>query len=627
MANLALEIFKLVGSIFVDSDAADKSLQKTDEKAGGVGKTLLNGIGTATKWGTAIVGGATAAVTAVSAFAMKTAETTDEIDKMSQKIGVSREAYQELDYILSQNGMDVNILQTGLKTMTDQMDITAQGTSKTATAFERLGISVTDSSGELRDKESVFYDTITALQGMTNEAERTALANDIFGRSASELAPLLNSGAESMDALKQKAHDLGLVLSDETIDAGVSLTDTIDTLKRSFGAIMTELGAALMPIIQKVAEYIIASMPKIQALIQRLEPIFTQLLDGLLPPLLELAEQIFPILFDLLEALIPPIAEIVSALLPVIVELIRVLLPPIIQIVKTILPVLLQLIEPLIPLLIPIIQLLTPILNIVITLLDPLLKLINLILPILVEYLGDSLSNALSALAPLFEGIGVAVGFFADMLTNIIDFIVNVFTGNWDAAWENVKNAFQNYVDYFNTIWDTMKKVLGTVWETFTKPFREAWDGIKKVFEPVTDFFEGVFNEIKSLFKLPHFTFSGSLNPLEWAEQGLPSIGVEWYRKGGVMLDPTLMGYNANTGNAMVGGEAGPEAIAPIETLKAYIKEAVNSTEQVTLLTAILSMLKQLNEGLYDQIVDALVDGVRFEVDDRELGRLVKSYA
>ena len=74
--------------------------------------------------------------------------------------------------------------------------------------------------------------------------------------------------------------------------------------------------------------------------------------------------------------------------------------------------------------------------------------------------------------------------------------------------------------------------------------------------------------------KLPHFNISGkfSLNP-----PSIPKIGVEWYKDGGVMTKPTLFGVNPKTGNAMVGGEAGHEAIAPISTLQQYVSEAVKA--------------------------------------------------
>ena len=78
---MALEIFKLVGSIFVDNEKANESISKTDGKAQGVGKTLLNGIGTAAKWGAAITSGAAAAGASLVAFAGNAASTCDTIDK------------------------------------------------------------------------------------------------------------------------------------------------------------------------------------------------------------------------------------------------------------------------------------------------------------------------------------------------------------------------------------------------------------------------------------------------------------------------------------------------------------------------------------------------------------------
>ena len=90
-----MDIFKLVGSIFIDTDAADKSLAKTDEKASSVGKTLLNGVASAGKFALGLGTAAAAGATALMGVATKSAETADEIDKMSQKMGISKEGYQE----------------------------------------------------------------------------------------------------------------------------------------------------------------------------------------------------------------------------------------------------------------------------------------------------------------------------------------------------------------------------------------------------------------------------------------------------------------------------------------------------------------------------------------------------
>lgn len=265
---MALEIFKLVGSIMVDNTKANESLSKTDDKAKGIGQRLASGIGTAAKWGAGIVAAAGAGAAALYGVATKSAEASDHIDKMSQKIGISRTAYQELDFILSQNGMSVDQLQGGMKKLVNTMQSARDGSSSASATFDALGISVTDSSGALRNQEDVFYEVISVLQGMENETERNALANDIFGKSASEMAPLLNAGAGSMEELRQKAHDLGLVLSDETIDAGVAFTDTQDQVKRALASVTAQLGAEVMPIINDFLQWVLAHMPEIQAVIK-----------------------------------------------------------------------------------------------------------------------------------------------------------------------------------------------------------------------------------------------------------------------------------------------------------------------------------------------------------------------
>ena len=106
-----------------------------------------------------------------------------------------------------------------------------------------------------------------------------------------------------------------------------------------------------------------------------------------------------------------------------------------------------------------------------------------------------------------------------------------------------------------------------------------------------------MFNAIKGVFsgelpfpriKLPHVNISGSfsLNPPR-----APHFGIEWYAKGAVLNDPTVFGINGP--NAMIGGEAGPEPVAPISTLQAYIREAVenNNTGIIEILKLIYALL------------------------------------
>lgn len=214
---------------------------------------------------TTAIGGVTAAA---GALAMKAASTGDRIDKMSQKVGLSRKSFQEMEFIMSQSGGKIESMQTGMKTLTKQMSGAATGSKTSSAAFQQLGVSVTNADGSLRNQEDVMWDTIKALQGMDNQTQKARIASQLFGKAGTELMPLLNSEAGSLDKMRKKANDLGLVMSDDAVDASVKFTDTLDQLKRSLMAAGAKIGAALLPHIQKFAQYLVKNMPKIQATIQ-----------------------------------------------------------------------------------------------------------------------------------------------------------------------------------------------------------------------------------------------------------------------------------------------------------------------------------------------------------------------
>lgn len=260
-----MEIFKLFGSVLVDTAEAEKSISKTDEKAEGLGKKLQNGSATAKKWAI----GLGAAAASVGAAMLKTAKDTaahaDEIDKMSQKLGLSREAYQEWDYVLSQAGVDIGSMETGMKTLTNQLDDAKNGSEKAQKRFEALGLSLEDLQSMSR--EDIFEATITGFQNMEDSTERAALANDLFGKSGQNLTALFNESAESTQALIEKTHELGLVMSDEAVSAGVDMTDAMDTAKRSFESIFAEIGSQLMPVFNELLGWIIEHMPQIKKMV------------------------------------------------------------------------------------------------------------------------------------------------------------------------------------------------------------------------------------------------------------------------------------------------------------------------------------------------------------------------
>lgn len=224
---------------------------------------------------TVVIGTAVGAVTALTS---KTMQAGDNIDKMSQKIGMSRKSYQEWDYIMSQNGSSVDSLKMGYKTLANQMEMVTKGNKDSISYFKKLGVSIKDSAGNLKSQDEVFNDTIRALQNIQNPTERAIIGQKLLGKSFLEMKPLLNQSADSVDKLRQKANDLGLVMSDEAIDGAVQLTDTMDTLQRTFGAIGITLGTQFIPIVQNLADELIGNLPQIKA---ALIPAFSAFADAI----------------------------------------------------------------------------------------------------------------------------------------------------------------------------------------------------------------------------------------------------------------------------------------------------------------------------------------------------------
>lgn len=316
---MAIELFKLVGSIMVNNDEANKSISKTEKNAEGVGDKLKSGIKTAAKWGAGVAVAAGTAITGMTKMAKSTAAHADEIDKMSQKLGMSKEGYQEWDYVLSQSGMEIGSLQAGMKKMSNSIDDAKNGSASAIEQFTKLGISVNDLNN--LSTEELFNKAVQGMQGMEDGATRAALANDLFGKSGQNLTPLFNSSAESTENLKNKAHELGMVMSDESVGAGVKMTDTYDTMKRSLEGAKNQIGSALMPVVTEMFSLIILMMPTIKNLFATLAPVFKSVFSALLPPITELINSLLPLIPPLIEAIMPVInmvVKVVKKLIPLI---------------------------------------------------------------------------------------------------------------------------------------------------------------------------------------------------------------------------------------------------------------------------------------------------------------------
>lgn len=503
MAN----IFSLFGEILIDNTNANKSIDTTTEKAEKGGVKIGDAFGKiakgAVKIGTAAVGAAAAFGTAAFKMASDTSEAADHIDKMAQKIGLSREAYQEWDYIMAQNGMSIDSLQTGIKSLNSLMTKAAEGNADAAATFEALGVSVTNADGSLRSQEEVMEDTIAALQGMKSGADRAALATKLFGKAGSEMAPLLNETAESTEALRQQAHELGMVMSDEMIDSGVTFDDTLETVKRALGGLMNQLGAVALPIITQILNLIISKMPDIQALFSRLTPILEALFNGILPPLFDLVDTLLPVILDLIGTLLPLFQEIIQAILPVIINLIQLLLPFIIQIVEQILPIAIQLIQAIMPFVSDILNTVLPLLiELMQALLPPLIQIIDAILPVVLDLIRTLLPIIIQIVSDVFPVLIDLVNLIMPVLVQIVEKVMPVIIQLIEQLLPIILQIIDQVLPVLLQLFDAIMPILTQLIDMVLPVITSLLDALMPVLQPILELLSTLLSPLTELLNL-----------------------------------------------------------------------------------------------------------------------------
>lgn len=250
---LTREIVKTEAELKKATKEAD-NFSVTLEKA----KTSLNKVGSAaetvaqkTKGLSTAAGGALAAI---GGLALKSAASADELNTLSKQTGITTDDLQKMQYAADLVDVSVENITGAMTKMKKGM---AEGDFGKA-AFETLGVSVRDASGELRNSNEVFYEVLQALSQIPNETERDTIAMEIFGKSADQLAGIIDDGGAALKAYGDEAENLGLILDTETLTSLNEVNDTIDKLKAQAGAELAKAGAealeALTPVLETVID-------------------------------------------------------------------------------------------------------------------------------------------------------------------------------------------------------------------------------------------------------------------------------------------------------------------------------------------------------------------------------------
>ena len=185
--------------------------------------------------------------------AYKSGQSADEINTLAKQYGVATDQIQKFNYAQELVDVSTDTMLASMSKLTKQM---GSGNK----AFEELGVSIRDASGEYRDVEDVWFDTLQALSQIENETERDIKAQELFGKSAADLAGIIDDGGAALKQLGEEAENAGLILDGDALDAANRFNDALDKIKGTAGQAFMKAGATLaetlLPHLEKLAEKI-----------------------------------------------------------------------------------------------------------------------------------------------------------------------------------------------------------------------------------------------------------------------------------------------------------------------------------------------------------------------------------
>ena len=336
---------------------AGKEADTTSNKMEGL-KSVIGSIGGVVKGAIGVIAGLAAGIaivtTAIGGLVFSTAKAAGELGDLSNKTGISRTQLQELGYTAEMLGVTTETISGSLARLTRSMS-TAQGQyedyysaqaeaaangkdfdgtlGESADAFDRLGVSVVDSTGQLRDRQEVFDDLLTALGAVGNESERDALAMSIFGKSAMELNPLIKAGSDEIARLSEEAHKVGAVMSEDDVAAFEAFDDTLVSLQMGLKGTVGTLMASFLPGFQSVFGQAGGYLKQFSAIVRGSDGDLGQVAQGLtgligqiIGDVTQQAPQMLQAGLGILQSIITAIVDNLPTMIPAAIGMIQTLL-------------------------------------------------------------------------------------------------------------------------------------------------------------------------------------------------------------------------------------------------------------------------------------------------------------
>lgn len=238
------ELGKLFITIGADNKAYKKSLKDTNTSTQKFSKNMSAHFG---KIGLAMTAMGVSMLVAMGKMVGSYAKAGDEVAKMAKRTGLGTEALSEMRYVAQICGTELGSIEKAVKRMSRAIVDADRGLETYARSFRELGLDI--AALKNMKPEDAFWTIADAIGGVENELTRAALAQEIFGRAGTDLLPMLGETTESLDALKQKAHDLNLVFDEEHAAAAEAYVDAMTDMKGALNGLKNALAESVMPTI------------------------------------------------------------------------------------------------------------------------------------------------------------------------------------------------------------------------------------------------------------------------------------------------------------------------------------------------------------------------------------------
>lgn len=473
-----------------------------------------------------------------------------------------------------------------------------------------------------------LIETIDKIKNTSSETEAMGLAMEVFGaKKAPQMIDAIKRGSFDFQTFAESAeYSVGAV--SKTFESTLDPIDKFKTAQNSVTLAMSELGAAIAEvlapvfemlgnIVKSLAEWFSGLPGPIKEFVVILGTVIT--IAGVLAPIILTIQAVFMSSFGAMIAAALPIIGIVAGVVTAIAAIVVIVQhlwetnEGFREAVTTVWNAILEVINAVVSEISSFVMSIfgtvvtwwTENQELIRTSAETVWNAVSAVIDTVMTYLGPLIQatwdNIQLVITTAWEIIKTVVETAINVVLGIIQTVMQIITGDWSGAWESIKGVFstvwqgiqsvaqtifssiQSFISNtlnaisstVSSVWNGISGTVSSVLNGISSTVSSVWNGIKNsigsAINGAKDLVSTAINTIKGLFNfsiswphipLPHFSVSGSANPLDWLSQGVPSISIEWYAKGGIMTKPTIFGMNGN--NLMVGGEAGNEAVLPL---------------------------------------------------------------